>query len=285
MKNELENQNVLEMKVAVSSSHDPVPTVNLEFVDEGTIVIMSLNNQKRGNAMSSEMADAFSVAVNRIRKNDKLRVAIVRGAGPDFSIGGERDMLIRLANESMRAEERRGFMLGFYDRWLSFLDLPVPVIAAIEGDCIGVAPIFACASDICLADESANFQITFASIGLFPGMALSYLVPKIVGAQQAAIIMMAAEPFSGREAAGLGLVARSTPKGRVHDAALKLARQIALNDPKTVRALVQTLRVKRSELQPVLDSDASSQAESYGTPEFRRLIANYLPARYDRTQS
>jgi len=131
----------------------------------------------------------------------------------------------------MRAEERRGFMLGFYDRWLSFLDIPVPVIAAIEGDCIGVAPIFACASDICLADESANFQITFASIGLFPGMALSYFVPKIVGAQQAAIIMMAAEPFSGREAAGLGLVARSTPKGGVHDAALKLARQIASNDP------------------------------------------------------
>jgi enoyl-CoA hydratase/carnithine racemase len=78
-----------------------------------------------------------------------LHAAIVRGAGKNFSIGGSRDMLTQLGDPSMTAEARHTFMLGFYDRWLALLDIPVPVIAAIEGDCIGVAPVFACASDIC----------------------------------------------------------------------------------------------------------------------------------------
>ena len=49
-------------------------------------------------------------------------------------------------------------VLRFYDRWLTLLDIPVPVIAAIEGECIGVAPIFACASDIAIADDTAKFK-------------------------------------------------------------------------------------------------------------------------------
>jgi enoyl-CoA hydratase/carnithine racemase len=101
------------------------------------------------------------------------------------------------------------------------------VIAAIEGDCIGVAPIFACASDICVADETANFQITFAGLGLYPGMGMSYVVPKLVGAQQAALLMVAGAPFSGKKAFEAGLVARAVSRGTVHNEALKIARQFA----------------------------------------------------------
>lgn len=256
------------------------PTVHLEFVDEGAIAIITLNNPKRGNAMSPEMGDAFSTVVKQLRENEKVRAAIVRGAGRNFSIGGSRDMLTRLADPGMNAEARQTFMLGFYDRWLTLLEIPVPVIAAIEGDCIGVTPVFACASDICVADESANFHITFVSLGLYPGMAMSYLVPKRVGAQQAAILMVAGAPFSGREAAACGLVTRSVRKGAVHKEALKLAREIAANVPETVRELTQTLRIRRSKLQPVLESDAVRQAASYATEEYRERIAKYLPRWY-----
>jgi enoyl-CoA hydratase/carnithine racemase len=256
------------------------PTVDLDFSDDGAIAILTLDDLKRGNAMSPEMGDAFSGAVQRLKEHDKLRAAIVRGAGNNFSIGGSRDMLTHLGDPILTAEARHSFMLGFYDRWLTVLDIPVPVIAAMEGDCIGVAPVFACVSDIALADESANFHITFAALGLCPGMAMSYLVPKRVGAQQAAVLMVAGAPFSGRRAADCGLVARSVSKGTVHQEALALARQIAANDPATVRTLTQTLRVKRSQLQATLESDAARQAESFGTDEFRGQIARYLPHWY-----
>jgi enoyl-CoA hydratase len=259
--------------------------VHLELIDEGAIAVITLDDPKRGNVMSPDMGDAFAAVVKRLKEHDELRAAIIRGAGKTFSIGGSRDMLSHLADPSLSHEARHTFMLGFYERWLSLLDIPVPVIAAIEGDCIGVAPIFACVSDICVADEAANFHITFAGLGLFPGMAMSYLVPKMVGAQQAAVFMVAGAPFSGRQAAECGFVARSAPQGTVHEQALQLARQIAANVPETVRALIQALRIKRSDLQPVLESDAARQAGSYGTEAYRQRIAKYLPNWYDTKEA
>jgi enoyl-CoA hydratase len=269
-------------KQEVSTEFDLEPRVLLEFVDEGSIAVITLNDPKLGNPMSPEMGDAFREIVDRLKELKELRVAVVRGAGKNFSVGGHRDMLTRLADSSMTAEARHDFMLGFYDRWLTLLDIPVPVIAAIEGDCIGVAPIFACASDICVADESANFQITFAGLGLYPGMAISYVFPKIVGAQHAALLMVAGAPFSGSDAAACGLVAKSVTKGTAHEEALKIARQIAANAVEVVRPLTQALRIKRGELQPALESDATRQAESYATEEFRRRIAKYLPNWYEK---
>lgn len=273
----------------VQESQSPTPEsissvtykVQLTFLDGRAIAVLTLNDPQLGNPMSPEMGDAFRSTVARLKQLDDLRAVIVRGAGQHFSVGGHRDMLTKLADPKLSAEARHDFMLGFYDRWLSLLDIPVPVIAAIEGDCIGVAPIFACASDICVADESANFQITFAGLGLYPGMAMSYLVPKIVGTQQAALLMVAGAPFSGKEAAECGFIARSVPKGTVHAEALKIARQIATNVDKVTRPLTQALRVKRSELQPTLESDATRQAESYSTKEFRAQIEKYLPGWYD----
>jgi len=255
--------------------------VQLAFLDGRAIAIVTLNDPVLGNPMSPEMGDVFTEVVAQLKQLEGLRAVIVRGAGEHFSVGGHKDMLTKLADPKLSAEARHNFMLGFYDRWLSLLDIPVPVIAAIEGDCIGVAPIFACVSDICVADESANFQITFAGLGLYPGMAISYLVPKIVGAQQAALMMVAGAPFSGKQAAECGFVAKSVPKGTVHSEALKIARQIAANVDKVTRPLTQAIRVKRSDLQPTLESDATRQAESYSTQEFRERIARYLLGWYE----
>ena len=235
-----ESQNRMPTNDAVAADK-----VQLSFTDSRAIAIITLNDPKLGNPMSPEMGDAFAALVGQLKRLDELRAVIVRGAGQNFSVGGHRDMLTKLADPKMSAKARHDFMLGFYDRWLWLLDVPVPVIAAIEGDCIGVAPIFACASDICVADETANFQITFAGLGLYPGMAMSYLVPKLVGAQQAVLLMVAA------------------------------------NIDGVTRPLTQALRVRRSELQPMLESDATRQAESYSTREFREQIAGYLPGWYD----
>ena len=109
---------------------------------------------------------------------------------------------------------------------------------------------------------------------------MSYVVPKLVGAQQAAVLMVAGAPFSGKEAFDVGFVAKCVPKGTVHDEALKIAREVAANEPTVVRPLTLALRLKRDELQPVLESDATRQAQSYATIEFRKHIAKYLPNWY-----
>jgi enoyl-CoA hydratase/carnithine racemase len=165
-------------------------TLHLEYLDGKSIAVITLDDAAHGNAMSPEMGDAFSRAVREIQKESSARAAVIRGAGKDFSIGGHRDMLIRLGNGSMTEQQLHDFMLAFYDRWLPMLDLEVPVISALQGDCIGVAPVFACAPDISVADETLNLQVTFAGPALYPGMGLPWLLARKVGASRVALLTM-----------------------------------------------------------------------------------------------
>ena len=253
----------------------------LYWRDNEAIAVVCLNHPPTSNAMSPEMGDAFRDIVRGLVGHEGMRAVIVRGAAGDFSIGGQRDMLITLASDTMDEKARHDFMMDYYARWLTVLELPVPVIAAIEGECLGVAPVFAFLCDIALADEMTHFEITFAKAALFPGMGLAKLIPDAIGRSRAGLALIAGVPFSGSEAEQMGVVARSVPAGTVHDAALALARRIVGNSEEVVRELVTSLRVKRSDLQAQLESDAAAQARSYASSEFRRRIADYLPDHYD----
>ncbi len=261
---------------------NPLAYVGLERLDDGAIAVLTLDDPVRTNAMSVEMGDALRACVDALKTDATLRCVIVRAAGRDFSIGGTRQMLSGLADSDSTAGERHDFMLGFYDRWLSVLELPVPVIVVIQGACIGVAPVWACLGDICVAETTARFQITFAHLGLYPGMALSYLVPRAVGPQAGALALLEGGSFSGRDALAMGLAARTARDGNGFAEALQIARGICANVPAVIRDLVQTLRLRRETLDPVLEDDARHQARSYATSEFKARIANYLPEFYGR---
>jgi enoyl-CoA hydratase len=256
-------------------------TLHLEFIDEKTISVITLDDPAHANAMSPEMGDAFSKAIQAIQGNDDARAVIIRGAGKHFSIGGHRDMLIKLGNSTMDEAQLREFMLGFYNRWLPMLDLEIPVISAIQGDCIGVAPVFACAPDIALADETLNLQVTFAGLNFYPGMGIPYLLAWKVGESRAAFPMMPNLAISGSEAERLGLVERCVPAGTVFDEALKVAREIAASSATTVRLLKSRLRLRRADLQAELEANAAQQAKDLQTADYRSRVAHYLPNHYE----
>ena len=252
----------------------------LEFQDEGAIALVTLSHPSDANAMSPEMGDAFRAIVEELRDCSGLRAVIISGAAGDFSIGGQREMLAKLGDASMDAKARHDFMIAYYDRWLTVLNVPVPVIAAFEGKCIGVAVGFACLCDIAIADETTHFETGFAGTALFPGMAMAKLIPDAIGRSRAALTLIAGVPFSGAEAERLGVVARSVPAGTVHDAAMAIARRIADNGEEVVRELVSAIRIKRKDLDAQLESDATTQAKNYTSEEFQKRIVAYLPGHH-----
>jgi enoyl-CoA hydratase/carnithine racemase len=255
--------------------------LHLEYLDEKHIAVITLDDLQHANAMSPEMGDEFSQAIRQIQAEPGTRAVVIRGAGRDFSIGGHRDMLIKLGSREMSEAQLCEFMLGFYNRWLPILDLDIPVISALQGDCIGVAPVFACASDIAVADESLNLQVTFAGLALYPGMALPYLLERKVGASRAAYLMMTDRAVSGREAERLGLVERCVAPGTAFDEALQVARDIAAAYPATIRLLKARARLRRTDLQAELESNARQQAADILLDDYRKRIAGYLPNHYD----
>ena len=256
------------------------PTVHFERIDEGTIAVLTLDDPKRANAMGPEMGDAFKNHVRSIQNDPTVQVVIVRGAGKDFSIGGHRDMLIELGSGKRSERELHDFMMAFYNRWLPVLDLPVPVIVAMQGDCIGVAPVFACVADITYADDTLNLKVTFANLGLYPGMALSALLTQKIGLHQTTRLVAANEAISGDEAERIGLVERCVPTGKAYDEALKTARAIVASAPAVVRLLKKNIGLKKDGLIHELELNASQQAKDFLSDEYRKRVANYLPDKY-----
>lgn len=189
-------------------------------------------------------------------------------------------MLIGLGRAGRSEKELHDFMLAFYNRWLPVLDLLVPVIAVLQGDCIGVAPVFACAADIAFADETLKLQVTFAGLGLYPGMALPTLLTRKVGPYRASLLTMANEIITGREAERIGLVERCVRPGAAYEQAVRTARAIAASAPSVVKLLKRNLGIKQIDLTAELEMNAEQQARDFQPDEYRARVANYLPDHY-----
>jgi enoyl-CoA hydratase/carnithine racemase len=256
------------------------PTVHLESLDDGAIAILTLDDSKGTNVMSPEMGDVYSRRIACILKDTAVKAVILRGAGKNFSIGGHRDMLIDLGRAGRSEKELHDFMLAFYSRWLQILSIHVPLIAVLQGDCLGIAPIFACAADIAFADETLNLQVTFAGLGLYPGMALPTLLVRKVGPNRASLLMMTNEMLSGREAERIGLVERCFAAGAAYEQAVRTARAIAASAPSVVNLLKRNLGIKKTDIAAELEMSAEQQAKDFQTDEYRTRVANYLPNYY-----
>jgi len=167
-----------------------------------------------------------------------------------------------------------------YEPFLSLLDIAVPVIGALNGHTIGGGFGLALVCDVRIGAEDAKYGANFVRLGLAPGMAISYLLPRLVGLARASELLFAARLVDGREAAALGILNRAVPAGDVLPTALALANTIASNAPLAVRATKAAMRrglelhVREAAL-----AEALAQAETLATDDAREGIAALLAKR------
>lgn len=238
---------------------------------EGGVATLTLNDAARRNAMTPELGDALRARVEGLRGREDVRAVVLAGAGGTFSAGGDLQMLERLRQVSFA--EARVFMLDFYSRYLSILDLPVPTVAAVEGAAIGAGLCVALACDMCIVSEDAKLALNFVQLGLHPGMGATWLVPLRTGPQRAAELLLTGRRFDGREAVRLGLALEATPATETRTRARALATGIASNAPLATRGLKQRLGLDRAGLHRALAEEARLQAESYGSSDLGEGLA------------
>lgn len=244
-------------------------TVGLS-INEG-VAVLTLDDVARKNAMSVELGDALQARVAELLGRRDVRAVVLTGAGGAFSAGGDLAMLERLRQSSF--EDARRHMLAFYARYLSVLELPVPVVAAVEGPAIGAGLCVALACDLVVVGEDSKLALNFVQLGLHPGMGATHLVPRRVGAERAAELLLTGRRFDGREAQAMGLVLEAVPQAQVLPRAMALAGTLAANAPLATRALKRNLGVDRAALQAALEREALAQAESYGSADLGEGLA------------
>lgn len=179
-------------------------------VDERGIARVALTRADKHNGLDFEMVDALLAAARQVRRRRDVRVVIIYGEGPSFCAG--------LDFKTVLGNPRRAFFgwLQLLKPWrnyfqsvnLNWRDLPVPVIAAVHGNCFGAGMQLALAADVRIARADAKLSIMEAKWGLVPDMGGTVLLRNVLRRDVALELAMTGRVISGTEAQQLGLVTR-----------------------------------------------------------------------------
>lgn len=167
-----------------------------------------------------------------------------------------------------------------YEPFLSLLDVAVPVIGALNGHAVGGGFGLALVCDLRVGALDAKYGANFVRLGLAPGMAISYLLPRLVGLARANELLLTGRLVDGREAERLGILNRAVPAAEVMIVAREYATAIAEAAPLAVRATKAAIR-RGLELRvrEAAHAEAYAQAETIATDDAREGIAALLAKR------
>ena len=201
---------------------------------DGGIGWMIFNHPARHNALSLEMWQGIGDILEVWSADDDVRVVVMRGAGGKAFVSGADISEFDTKRASALQKEEYDAIAGRANRWLATFEKPL--IALIEGYCVGGGLATALAADIRFATPDSRFGIPAAKLGLgydYPGLAK---LARLVGPSRARDILFSARLLDAQEAAGMGLVNFIAERDAIESRTIAYAKTIAANAPLTVKA-------------------------------------------------
>ena len=241
------------------------------------IGVITLDRPDNRNSMTPELLDAFARASAAARADGAIRALIVTGTGSCFSAGADFKSGVQRGGDELPPHVRSYAM---YEPFLSLLDIEVPIVGALNGHAVGGGFGLALVCDLRIAALEGKYGANFAAVGLAPGMAITHLLPRLVGVARASELLFTGRLVDGAEAERLGIVNRAVPSTQVVGEAITLARSIAANAPFAVRATKAAIRRGIGmEARAAARAEAHEQAASLTMDDAREGMAALLAKR------
>lgn len=239
--------------------------INVEKI--GFVARITLTRPERTNAMNAAMLSEIAQAMDAIERDDDVRAVIVTGAGNAFSSGF--DLKEQMERRPSGIDQWRPILRKDFDVPMQFWHCPKPTIAAVRGACLAGACELALACDLTVATPDAFFGEPELKFGA--GIVVMIL-PWIVGPKIAKEIILTGEDrISAQRALEIGMINRIVPAEALDNAALEIARNIAVIDPnlvkETKRAINRSIEARGmlGALEQALDIDLL--IEGQGSPD------------------
>jgi 2-(1,2-epoxy-1,2-dihydrophenyl)acetyl-CoA isomerase len=215
---------------------------NVLFDVSQGIATITLNRPDKLNAYTTEMGDEVYDAFGRIRDDSSASVVILTGAGRGFCAGVDLEHLrSHQSGGNASAGPRLGEEAFLKKLPLELLEFPKPVIVAINGAAIGVGVTLTLPCDIRIAAAGAKLGLTFAKLGLLPGLGSTHLLPRLVGIAKAQELVLTGRIIRAEEALEIGLVNRVVAPEKLQETARALAAEMAAIDPAVLAAAKRAL--------------------------------------------
>jgi enoyl-CoA hydratase/carnithine racemase len=200
------------------------------------IATVTLNRPEKLNAYTVDMGEEIVDVFDQLRDDDTARVIILTGAGRGFCAGVDLDHMKEQATATDLEGPRLGEERLVREFPLTLLNYPKPVIAAINGHAIGVGITMVLPCDIRLAASSAKLGLTFAKMGILPGLGSTYLLPRLVGASKARELVLSSGVIEAAEGAAIGLINRVVAPDELMSVAREMAVSMAQCKPALLAA-------------------------------------------------
>lgn len=239
--------------------------------------MITLNRPEQRNAMSPELLDGFSAAIGEALADEAIRCLVITGKGRCFSAGADLRSSLQRSDLGKPAKEASYAM---YEPFLQVLDMEVPVIAAMNGHTVGGGFGLTLLADIRVANVDAKYGANFARLGIHSGLAISYLLPRLVGLAHASELLFTGKLIRGSEALQIGLATHAVEAEEVLPTAVALARAIAGSAPMAVQQMKASIRRGlRWEIREAALEEAGLQAASLESEDAKEGIAAILQKR------
>ena len=247
----------------------------LETRGGGVVARITIDNPRKLNILTGEGLLRFSEFFHSIKDNSSLRAVVLAGAGEKAFIGGA-DLETLGSLDPASAREFIGLI---HDACTAMRDCPVPVLARINGWCLGAGLELAASCDLRIAADSAAFGMPEVRLGI-PSVVEAALLPRLVGAGRARWLVMTGETIGAADALVWGLVEKICPAEHLDAAVNRALDAILAGDPDAIRA--QKRLCKLWEEAPLAESiriSIDEFAQSYESGEPRRRVAAFRAAR------
>ncbi len=197
-----------------------------------------MNRPEAMNALSTEQLRRLGQAATQLAPDDHVSVVVISSALENaFCVGADLKERRGFAEDDLRGQR-----LVVQQTFAALLEIPVPVIAAVEGFALGGGCELALCCDLIIASASAVFALPEVALGLIPGGGGTQLLPRRIGLNSAADLVLTGRKVAADEALRIGLVDRVVPKGAARNSARELAEEIAAKSPISLRAAKRALR-------------------------------------------
>ena len=224
---------------------------NIIFEKEENIAIITFNRPEAMTALNNQTRAEFRAAIDDVSSDDEVKVLILTGSGKAFVAGSDIKEFNATTPFAAHNIRRLGEMVE---------QLGKPVIAAVNGFCLGGGNEIAMGCDIIIASEKAKFGQTEINIGIIPGGGGTQRLPRLIGVCRAKELIYTGDIIRAEEADRLGLVNRVVPMDELMPAAKELAKKIA---SKSAAALKLAKTAINRGMQTNLESGLKYEYELY----------------------
>jgi len=269
-------------KQKLESADDRLVHVRLDEREQGVVAHATINNAGHLNAMNSALMQAFVDAMAHLATDERLRAVVLTGAGRKaFIVGADINEMATIES----AAQATAFITRLHRCCQAIRDLPVPVIARIQGFTFGAGLEIAAACDIRIAADAAVFGMPEVKLGI-PSVIEAALLPMLVGWGRAREIMLLGETFDAHEALQWGLVERVVPAASLDGAIEAWIGRLLTSKPRAVRLQKRLIRQWEGlPLAAAVEAGIEAFARAYETDEPAVAMREFLAAQKARNKA